>query len=128
VERPPGGRADPGNLIGLAWHHALHVRVCIERRRWWQAEHWIGAVRAQVIALACLRLGHPTSYAKEAHLLPAQLTAPLEATLVRSLDEAELRRALASAVAALTAELDRTDPALAAPTAPGAGRTRLRVG
>jgi hypothetical protein len=28
---------DPRHLIGLAWHHALHARVCIERGRWWQA-------------------------------------------------------------------------------------------
>lgn len=32
-------------LIGLAWHHVLHARVCIERHRIWQAEYWIGAVR-----------------------------------------------------------------------------------
>jgi hypothetical protein len=82
------------HLIGLAWHHALHARVCIERRRWWQAEYWISAVRDQVIALACVRLGHPASYAKGAHLLPSRVTAPLAAALVRSLDEAELRRAL----------------------------------
>src|SRR5262245_43454594 len=74
-------------LSGLAWHHALHAWVCIRRHRWWQAEYWISALRNQVIALACLRLGHATSYAKGAHLLPADLTAPLEATLVRTLDE-----------------------------------------
>ncbi|MGC9670576.1 hypothetical protein ACNTMW_29030 [Planosporangium sp. 12N6] len=101
------------HLTGLAWHHALHARACIERRRWWQAEYWISAVRDQVLALACLRLGHPTEYAKGAHLLPEQLTAPLEATLVRSLDEAELRRALAAAATVLATELAYTDPALA---------------
>jgi hypothetical protein len=100
-------------LAGKAWHHALHARVSIERRRWWQAEYWIGAVRNQMIALACLRLGHPVHYAKGAHLLPEELTAPLAATLVRSLDEAELRRALDAATTALAAELERTDPALA---------------
>ncbi|WP_327241456.1 hypothetical protein [Streptomyces sp. NBC_01320] len=102
------------HLAGLAWHHALHARVCIERRRWWQAEHWISAVRDQVIALACLRLGHPTSYAKGAHLLSHNVTGPLETTLVRSLDEAELRRTLEAVAAALDQELERTDPALAA--------------
>jgi hypothetical protein len=100
-------------LAGMAWHHALHARVSIERRRWWQAEYWIGAVRDQTIALACLRLGHPVHYAKGAHLLPEELTAPLAVTLVRSLDEAELRRALDAATTALAAELERTDPALA---------------
>jgi hypothetical protein len=123
-EREPTAQAEPTagpahrGLVGLAWHHALHAHVCIERRRAWQAEYWIGAVRSQVIALACLRLGHPTAYAKGAHLLPAELTAPLEATLVRSLDAAELRRALAAAIAALAAEWERTDPILAAKLRP----------
>jgi hypothetical protein len=45
--------------------------------------------------------------------LPADLTGPLEATLVRSLDEAELRRAPRAAITALAAELARTDPDLA---------------
>jgi len=105
---------DPGHLAGLAWHHALHARICIERGRWWQAEYWISAARDHVIALACLRLGYPAHYAKGAHLLPDDLTAPLEATLIRSLTEAELRRALAATVAAVTGELQRSEPALAA--------------
>jgi hypothetical protein len=107
---PPKG----DELAGLAWHHALHARVCIERGRWWQAEHWISGVRDQVLALAALRLGLPTDYAKGAHLLPAEVTAPLEDALVRSLDEAELRRALEAAVTALELELRRTEPDLAA--------------
>jgi hypothetical protein len=101
-------------LAGLAWHHALRARVCIERGRWWQAEHWISGIRDEVLALAALRLGHPTGYAKGAHLLPAEVTAPLEDALVRSIDEAELRRALKAAVTALDAELARFDPDLAA--------------
>lgn len=107
----PADAAAP--LVGLAWHHVLHARTSIERRRWWQAEHWISAVRDQVVALACVRLGHPSSYAKGAHLLPDGVTGPLAATLVRALDEAELRRALAEVTAALSAELAHTDPALA---------------
>lgn len=106
------------NLIGLAWHHALHANVCLNRRRWWQAEHWISALRGQILALACLRLGHPTSYAKGAHLLPADVTAPLTATLVRTLDEAELTRALAAATSALVAEIALVDPALSGRLAP----------
>ncbi|MEV6966145.1 nucleotidyltransferase domain-containing protein [Hamadaea sp. NPDC051192] len=114
AESQPAPAPTADHLAGLAWHHALHARISIERNRLWQAEHWISAVRTQVIALACLRLGHPTSYAKGAHLLPADLTSMLAATLVRTLDGAELRRALGAAVDALIAELDRTDPALAA--------------
>jgi hypothetical protein len=100
------------SLTGLAWHHALHARVCIQRRRWWQAEHWISALRGQILALACLRLGHPTDYAKGAHLLHGEVTAPLTGTLVRGLDEAELIRALTAATSGLTTEISLVDPAL----------------
>jgi hypothetical protein len=96
----------------------LHAYVCTQRGRWWQAEHWISGVRDHVLALAALRLGHPTSYAKGAHLLPAEVTAPLTAALVRSLDVAELQRALAAAVDALVDELRRCDPRLADRLAP----------
>ncbi len=105
---------DPEHLAGLVWHHALHARICIERGRWWQAEYWISAIRDHVITLACLRLGHPAYYAKGAHLLPDDLTAPLQATLIRSPREPELRRALAATITVVTSELQRSDPALAA--------------
>jgi hypothetical protein len=42
------------------------------------------------------------------------VTAPLEATLIRSTGEPELRRALAATIAVVTGELQRSDPALAA--------------
>lgn len=113
---PPQAAASTGydDVAGLAWHRALHARISIERGRYWQAEHWIGALRTQTIALACRRLGHPTGYAKGAHLLPADITRPLETTLVRSMDDPELRRALAHTATAFTAELARTHPPLAA--------------
>lgn len=114
---PARAERDPSpcrrTLAGLGWHHALHAWICIQRDRRWQAEQWISALRGQVLALACLRLGHPTSYAKGAHLLPPDVTAPLNAALVRALDEAELTRALSAATAALIAELTLADPALA---------------
>ena len=113
AELDPPEPPTSGTLAGRAWHHALHARACIERRRRWQAEHWISALRDQVLALACLRLRYPVSYAKGAHLLPSALTGPLEAALVASLDPAELRRALGAAITALAAEVERTDPALA---------------
>ncbi|MEV6947527.1 hypothetical protein AB0N07_37365 [Streptomyces sp. NPDC051172] len=109
----PFAAPDPDTLIGLSWHHALHARTCIARDRRWQAEHWISALRNHLITLACLRLGHPTSYAKGAHLLPDHLTTPLEATLIHSLTEQELRRALKAALSLLSAEIELWDPALA---------------
>lgn len=119
TEVPPPSRRE---LAGLAWHHALHARVCLRRRRWWQAEQWIAALRGHILALACLRLGLPTGYAKGAHLLPAEVTAPLNDTLVRALEEAELGRALDAAASALLAELALVDPALAGRLAPVLGR------
>jgi hypothetical protein len=111
----PAPSAPPrrGDLVGLGWHHLLHARACIERGKPWQAEHWISALRGQVLALACLRLGHPIGYAKGANVLPPKLRASLVPTLVCSLEEAELRRALAAAAVALAAELERTDADLA---------------
>ncbi len=67
----------------------------------------------RITGLACLRLGHPASYAQGAHLLPGELTGPLESALVASLDPAELTRALSAAVAGLAAEVERADPVLA---------------
>ncbi|MET8077574.1 hypothetical protein [Streptomyces sp. NPDC005303] len=106
---PPDG----DTLVGLLWHHALHARVCVERARWWQAEHWISALRDHVITLACLRLGHPAAHAKGAHLIPEDLSTALETTLVRSLTAAELDRALGATITVVTAELARSRPELA---------------
>jgi predicted nucleotidyltransferase len=118
IEDLPTTPVSRDQLIGWAWVLARHGRTCIERHKPWQAEWTISGVRDNVIALACLRLGYPTRYAKGAELLPDELTGPLEATLVRSLDEPELRRALAATVDALAAELEQTDAALAAKVNP----------
>ena len=101
-------------LIGYAWHHVLHAHACIARGKPWQAEWLISALRDHVLALACLRLDLITRFAKGADRLPPEVRAPLEAALVRSLDDAELRRALAAATAAFGDEVERHDPALAA--------------
>jgi len=109
----PFAPPDRNTVIGFAWHHALHARICVERGRNWQAAHWINTLRDQLITLACLRLDLPTAYSKGAHLLPDEVTAPLEPTLVRSLAEAELRRALSATITAATTELDVSAPELA---------------
>jgi Nucleotidyltransferase domain len=110
AQRPQAVPEDPGHLIGLAWHHVLHARICIERGKPWQAEYWISGVRDQVLALACLRLGQPTAYAKGADALPVAVTGGLEAALVRSLAPGELRRALRVAATRLLVELEAGDP------------------
>jgi len=105
---------DARYLIGLAWHHVLHARSCIERGKPWQAEYWISGIRDHTLALACLRLGEAAVYARGADRLPAGVTGPLVDALVRALDEAELRRALAAATACFIGELEAWDPALCA--------------
>jgi predicted nucleotidyltransferase len=114
VTTPPR-RVPPtsGHLIGLAWHHVLHARICIERGKPWQAEFWISGIRDEALTLACLRLGFPTAYAKGVDLLPPAVTAEWEGAFVRDLSPAELRRALRAATDGLRSELGQTDPALA---------------
>ena len=106
------------DLIGLGWHHVLHARACIERGKPWQAEYWISGVRDHVLALACLRLGEDAVFGRGLDRLPAAVTDPLAEALVRSLDEPELRRALAVATACLIGEREAWDPALCARLTP----------
>jgi hypothetical protein len=108
----PTPQPDAQHLIGLCWHHVLHARSCIERGKPWQAEYWISALRDNTLALACLRLGEDAVYARGVDRLPAAVTAPLAGALARSLEAAELRRALAAATACFTRELEAQDRAL----------------
>lgn len=110
----PDPQPDAQHLIGLGWHHVLHARSCIERGKSWQAEYWISAVRDYTLTLACLRLGEEASYARGVHRLPATVTEPLAEALIRSLDEAELRRALGAATECFISELEASDPTLCA--------------
>ncbi|MGO9198455.1 MAG: hypothetical protein ACLQK4_15165 [Acidimicrobiales bacterium] len=113
VDRRDVATGTPAHIIGLAWHHVLHARACIERHRVWQAEYWISAVRDHTLALACLRFGEVAAYAKGADLLPPEVTSGLEDSLVRSLSIDELRRALSAATLGLRRELAETDAELA---------------
>lgn len=106
---PPPSAA---HLIGLSWHHVLHARSCIERHKVWQAEYWISETRNHTIALVCIRLGEEAFHARGIDRLPAAATAPLAEAFVRSLEEPELRRALAVATRCLINELEQWDPEL----------------
>jgi len=99
-------------MIGLGWHHVLHARSSIERGKPWRAEYWISGIRDETLALMCLRLGVEASEARGIDRLPGSVTAPLEMALVRSLDEPELRRALATATGCFLNEVELWDPAL----------------
>jgi len=105
-------------LIGLSSLYVLHAHASIERHRLWQAEYWIGAIREQVLELACLRLGENARERRGVDRLPNTVIGPLTETLVRSLDELEMRRALAVATRCLLGELEEWDASLCARLSP----------
>jgi hypothetical protein len=101
------------DLVGMGWLYALHARSSIARGKVWQAEYMISGVRDHVLMLACLRHGVPHSQGRGLHLLPAATTAGVEATLVRSLEPGELRRAFRASVDVLLREVAFVDDSLA---------------
>jgi predicted nucleotidyltransferase len=113
VEVAPAAPPDVDELIGLGWLSVLDARSAIERGRPWAAEYWISAARDQSIALACLRLGEPTAYARGIDRLPKEVVDPYERALVSSLEPDELRRALAVARNRFIDEVAILNPELA---------------
>ncbi|GAA0925953.1 hypothetical protein [Virgisporangium aurantiacum] len=107
------GPRNSTETYGHAVHHAVRARVCIERGRALQAEYWISSLRNETLALASRRAGVQDWHARGAHLLPPETRDRFADALVRSLDPAELDRALHAATGLL---LDQSDeaPALAA--------------
>jgi predicted nucleotidyltransferase len=98
TENPPIPAPRASELIGYAAHHAVRARFCIERGRFWQAEYWISGARDYALSLACLRHNLSPHYGRGFDQLPAEIQARAKDALVRSLDRAELQRALASVV------------------------------
>ena len=97
------------DMAGYAVHHVLHARTSIERGRWIQAAYWISELRNEALYIAMSRTGVEPSQARGAHLLPFGLTAEVERTFPASLDEAELRRALAESIALLRRATQNSD-------------------
>jgi predicted nucleotidyltransferase len=104
VERAPIPPPSAESLLGLGVHHAVRARFCIERGRPLQAEYWISGVRDQALALSCLRHGLAPGHARGYDDLPGEVTASFPGALVRSVDRAELSRALGGAVEILLRE------------------------
>ncbi|MEV7038936.1 nucleotidyltransferase domain-containing protein [Amycolatopsis sp. NPDC051061] len=115
-DRPQSPPPDARRLIDLAWLHALHARSSIERGRGWQAEYMIGRVREYALALACLRHGVPAVEGRGLDQLPASVTAPFEATLLRGIEDAG--RAFRAVTELLIGEIERVDNELAGRLAP----------
>ena len=91
-------------LLGYAAHHAARARFCIERGRFLQAEYWISAARDYTLSLACLQRNLSPHYGRGFDQLPAEIQTQAEESLVKSLDRAELLRALAAVVHGLLPE------------------------
>jgi len=104
VTRPAPASPSASHRFGLAVHHALRARICIERERFWQAEYWISSLRDEALALACMKRGLIAAYARGYDELPEEVRAPFTGALVRSLDRSELMRALGMAIEGLLRE------------------------
>ena len=106
---PPGHMFIPTpivarDLFGWGVIYALHARACIERRRLWQAEHYVGAVRDHALSLACLRHGLPAVQGRRYDDLPPETLARFEAAHVGAVEPVALRAALSASVLALMHE------------------------
>ncbi len=104
VEKPFASPPPAQELFGYAVHHARAARVGIERGRYWQAEHWISALRDHALSLACRRRDLPVRHGRGFDDLPAEVLGAFEGALVRSLEREELLRALGCAVGGLLRE------------------------
>lgn len=92
---PPGIAAPPiGDVLGMAIHHLVRVRICLERGRLWQAEYWLHEARDLGMEAACRRLGVPANHGRGLDALPPDLQQTWAATLTGSLTRADLERGL----------------------------------
>jgi hypothetical protein len=103
-EAPPQPSAQ--HVFGLAAHHAVRARICIERGRLWQAEYWISELRDSALTLACRRRGLEASYGRGFDQLPPETLRLASAGLIRSVERGGLLSALHAAIELLLLEAD----------------------
>ena len=104
---------DSGDLIGMAWLYALHVRSSIARSRFLQAEYMLSGMRDNVLALTCKRLGVAAAQGRGLDDLPQEQKARAAESLAHSLEPVELNRAFQCTMAILLEELGCADAKLA---------------
>ena len=92
------------DVFGWGVIYALHARACIGRKRVWQAEHYVGAVRDHALTLACLGQGLPAAQARGYDDLPAETLARFADSHVGAVEPAALVPALTWSVRALLRE------------------------
>jgi len=109
AEPPPAAA-----IIGMGWLYALHARSCIARGKYWQAEYMISGIRDNALALACIRHRLPAVHGRGVDLLPEEVAAQFESSLVRQLDASELSRCFKVAMDRLISEIRFADETIAA--------------
>jgi hypothetical protein len=110
----PAVEPDPMDLIGMTWLYALHVRSSIARSRLLQAEHMLGGMRDNVLALMCKRHGVACVQGRGLDDLPQPQKARAEECLSRGLAPVELQRAFRVTVETFLEEVESLDSTLSA--------------
>jgi hypothetical protein len=106
VERDLDQPQSASEHFGLAVHHVVRARFCIERGRVWQAEYWISAARDHALSLACRHRGLEEAHGRGFDQLPSDVLEAFQASLPRLLERGELLRALGSTVDRLLSEAE----------------------
>ncbi|MGW4208562.1 nucleotidyltransferase domain-containing protein [Lentzea sp. NPDC004789] len=109
-EIPHAKQPGRGELVGLAWLYALHVRSSIGRGRGWQALYMINHMRDHVMSLRCL--GEGVNAVQGRGLDDLRDPGEFAGTLALSTHPDELRRAFHVLTGLLLTEIN--DSALAA--------------
>jgi hypothetical protein len=104
--QPSSSAPHDDEVIGLAIHHAVRARLCIERGRPWGAEYWLHALRDEMLGLECQRRGLPTDHGRGIDALPPEVLTPWRDALVREIDGDALGQALDAAVRCLIRDAD----------------------
>jgi predicted nucleotidyltransferase len=97
---------------GFAWHDVLHAHTAVRRGRRWQALWYMERVRNRTLALAQERRGHFADFFDYVDDLPPDELAAVEPTLVDSVADDSLLRAVETAARAFLTELRHGDAGL----------------
>jgi predicted nucleotidyltransferase len=103
-ERPSPSPTSQDDLFGWGVAYARDARACIERGRFWMAEHCISALRDNALTIASVQRGLPGRFGRGYDDLPKDVLDAFVPTFVASLDRASLLGALRAAVEGLLRE------------------------
>ena len=104
--------ATTSHLFGYAVHHLVRARVCIERKRLWQAEHWLSEAREIAMTFNCRRLGLDEQYGRGFDQLPSESQDHFAQLLIGKLDPESMETILRSVASFLLAEADALEPGI----------------